>query len=157
MVDNVSFQGEIRPGKGLMVREPHRSPTSSKAGQLKQYDLRTTLWNQSAWTELYFPCFSPAFLVDDKMSPEQGAREEGRETQVLDKLSCRKWPPRPMARACNFIPENSIFPIWTVCIFSNDGEYRASSLCVKKVDNSQTWVICKRRHESQCILNTFGQ
>lgn len=36
--DNVSFQGEIRSGKGLVVGELHMSPNSSKAGQAKQND-----------------------------------------------------------------------------------------------------------------------
>lgn len=100
--------------------------------------LRTALWSQSAWTELYFPCFSPAFSVDGKMPPEQDGSREGKETQVLDKLSLRKWLLRPLARAYEYIPENSIFPVWTICILSNDGGYRASSLGIKTLDKKES-------------------
>ena len=51
--------------------------------------------------------------------PEQGGRQsiKTRKTVSLKvTLSCL------LARVYKFIPENSIFPAWAVCIFTNDGE-----------------------------------
>lgn len=73
----MSFQGEVRSGKGLSAEEPHMSPNSSKAGQVKQTDCEPPCEVSRPQTELYFPCFSLAFLAAGKTSPEQGAKRWG--------------------------------------------------------------------------------
>lgn len=145
-----------------MVGEPHMSSNSIKAGQVKQNDWEPPCEvSLPELTELYFPCFSPAFLVDGKMSPEQGGSGEGRETQVLAKLSLRKWLLHPLARAYEYTPENSIFPVWTICILSNDGGYGAASLGIKTLDKKESdmshqqeevWIITCFEHFWSTIL-----
>lgn len=86
----MSFQGEIRSGKGLLVEEPHMSQNSSKAGQVKQ-----TANHPVKSVGLELSCISLASLLPFwwmakcPQSKEQQGRG-GREIPVLDKLLHRK-------------------------------------------------------------------
>lgn len=123
-----------------MVREPRMSPNNSKAIQVKQNDWETTLWSQSAWTELYFSCFSCLFWWYNIL--EQGGRQR---VSNPEKLSLWKWP---------FLASWQGFTsLFQRTASSLHGLYVYLLKMVNKehpplAETHWTWVICKRRHES---------
>ena len=77
----MSFQGEIRPGKDLLVEEPHVSQNSFKAGQVKQTDCEPPCEVSWPQTELYFPCFSAALIFGGWQDVPRARSKSGGEAE----------------------------------------------------------------------------